>query len=358
MVFKKDSIQMVWPFLLLLVLASNFSFYHSSLWVNLLPSKMNGIVLASIFDLTIVAPVLFLAWRRKLGWKNFLELMAGGLIIARFMIPMEYLAPFKALTWGGFVIEGAFLLLEVLLLVTLFKYLPEIIRTVKKSPLPLLFSFSHAVDERVKKHPFIKVICSEMLMFYYAFGSWKKKPKHQANTFTLYKNSSLIAFQVMMIHAIVIETLGIHWWLHDKSFILSLILLVINIYTVIFFLGDIQAVRLNPLQVEHDCLYVSLGLMKRMEIRYEDIEEVIEDKEIVEQKRSNKAIDFVAGDFEKVYPNVILKLRCPVEATLLMGIKKQYEQVAIRVDDPRKFKEVLKQKLFSPPSGIGTPFHD
>lgn len=45
--------------------------------------------------------------------------------------------------------------------------------------------------------------------------------------------------------------------------------------------------------------------------------------------------------------------------TLPMGIKKEYEQAAIRVDDPFKFIEELKQKLFSPPSGIGTPpFHD
>jgi hypothetical protein len=345
MVFRKDSIQFVWLFLLLLVLASNFSLYHSSFGASLLPAKMNGVVIGSILDLTIVAPVLFLVWQRKLGWKNFLVFMAGGLIVVRFMIPMEYLAPFTAITWVGFGMEGAFLLFEILLLVTLFKYLPEIIRTVKKSPLPLLFSFSHAVDEKVRKQPIIQVICSEMLMFYYAFGSWKKKPTHKENTFTLHKKSSLIAFQVMMIHAIVIETLGIHWWLHDKSIILSVILLVLNIYSVIFFLGDMQAVRLNPLQVGQDRLYVSFGLMKRMEISFEDIDEVIEDKEILEQKLSKKTIDFVARDFEKVYPHVILKLRCPVEATLPIGIKKQYEQVAIRVDEPVKFKEVLKQKL-------------
>jgi membrane protein YdbS with pleckstrin-like domain len=345
MVFKKESIPIVWLFLLFLVLASNFSLYHSSLGVNMLPVNRNGVVIGSILDLTIVAPILFLAWRRKLSWKNLIMLMAGGLIVARFMIPMEYLAPFKVLTWVGFVIEGAFVLLEILLLVTLFKYLPEIIRTVQKSPLPLLFSFSHAVDEKVRKHPVIQVICSEMLMFYYAFGIFKKKPQHKENTFTLYKKSSLIPFQLMMIHAIVIETLGIHWWLHDKSFILSLILLVTNIYSVILFLGDIQAVRFNPLQIEDDRMYVSLGLMKRMEIRWEDIEEVIEDRKILEQKISKKTIDFVARDFEKVYPNVILKLKCPVEVTLLMGIKREYEQVAIRVDESEKFKELLKQKF-------------
>lgn len=345
MVFKKVSLHMIWPTLFFIVLVSNFALYRSSLGISILPANTNPVVLGSLIDLTIVAPILFLAWQRKLSWKSLLTLMAGGLIVARFMIPMQYLAPFKTLTLVGFVMEGAIVLLEILLLFTLFNYLPEIIRIVKKNPIPLLFSFSNAVEQKVRKHPIIQVICSEMLMFYYAFSLWKKEPKYKENTFTLYKNSSLIAFQVMMIHAIVVETLGVHWWLHDKSLVLSLILLVLNIYSVVLFLGDIQAMRFNPLQIENDRMYVSLGLMKRMEIRWEDIEEVIEDRSILEKKLSKNTIDFVARDFEKTYPDVIIKLKHPGEATLLMGIKKKYEQVAIRVDDSVKFKEVLRTKL-------------
>lgn len=345
MVVKKSSIHLAWPCLLLLVLASNLTLYRSSFGISHLPENPNGIVIASIIDLTIVAPLLFLAWKRKMNWKNLIILMGLGLILARFIIPMEYFAPFKMFTWVGFGIEGAVVLLELLLLITLFKYLPEIIREVKKSQLPLLFSFSSAVEEKVKKQPIIQVICSELLLFYYAFGMWRKKPQSKENTFTLHKNSSLIAFQLMLIHAIVIESIGIHWWLHDKAFILSIILLVLNIYSVILFLGDIQAVRLNPLQVEHDRMYISLGLMKRMEIRWDDIAEVIEEREILEQKLSNNTIDFVARDLEKVYPTVILRLKQPVKATLLMGIEREYEQVAIRVDEAGKFKEVLQEKL-------------
>lgn len=345
MVLNKLSIRMIWPTLFLLVLASNFALYRSSLGISILPANTNPVVLGSLIDLTIVAPVLFLAWQRKLSWKYLLTLMAGGLIVARFMIPMQYLTPFKTLTLMGFVVEAAFILLEILLLLTLFKYLPEIIRSVKKSSLPLLFSFSNAVDQKVKKHPIIQAICSEMLMFYYAFFLWKKEPVYKENTFTLHQKSSLIAFQVMMIHAIVVETLGVHWWLHDKSLVLSLLLLVLNIYSVVLFLGDIQAIRFNPLQIENDRLYISLGLMKRMEVRWEDIDEIIEDRAALEKKLTKNTIDFVARDFEKTYPDVILKLKHPKEATLLMGMKKKYEQVAIRVDDSENFKQLLKMKL-------------
>lgn len=82
-----------------------------------------------------------------------------------------------------------------------------------------------------------------------------------------------------------------------------------------------------------------------MEIRWEDIDEIIEDRSTLEKKLTKSTIDFVARDFEKAYPDVIIKLKHPQEATLLMGMKKNYEQVAIRVDEPEKFKEVLKSKL-------------
>lgn len=146
MVLHKSSLRMLLPILLLLVLTSNFALYRSSVGTSLLPANTNPVVLGSLIDLTLVAPLLFLAWQGKLTWKYFIALMASGLIVARFMIPMQYLTPFKALTGMGFVVEVVFILFEVVLLLTLFTYLPVIIRSVKKSSLPLLFSLAVFVN--------------------------------------------------------------------------------------------------------------------------------------------------------------------------------------------------------------------
>ncbi|MDZ5610620.1 hypothetical protein U2I54_27385 [Bacillus pseudomycoides] len=97
----------------------------------------------------------------------------------------------------------------------------------------------------------------------------------------------------MMIHAIVIETLGIHWWLHDKSIIISIILLVLNIYSVVYFLVNIQTIRLNPMYINERSMYFSLGLLKRAEIDFNDIECVIEDSMILKSKLSKDTIDFI-----------------------------------------------------------------
>jgi len=345
LLLKKNSVSLLFLSLLLLVLSSNYLLYHSPFEIHSSSSNFNGLVLGSILDLSLIAPLLFLAWQRKFGWKYFIVLMATGLIAARFIIPIEYLSSFKAVMWLGIGVESLLILFEISLLFMLAKNLPDMIEKVKASSLPLLFSFSYVINKKFPKKPIIQIICSEMMMFYYAFGTWKKQPNSETNTFTIYKRSSLITFQIMIIHAVVIETLGIHWFLHSKSVILSLILLILNIYSIIFFLGDIQALRFNPLRIEHNRIYLSLGLAKRMEIQLKDIEELIVDTEVLEQKTSKTTIEFIARDFEKVYPDIILKLKFPVEATLFMGIKRKYEQVAIRLDNPQDFKKILKQQL-------------
>ncbi|MEW4263540.1 beta-carotene 15,15'-monooxygenase [Priestia megaterium] len=345
MVLHKKTVSFVALFLLLLVISSNYVLYHSSFGLQSLPADLNGVVVGSILDLSLVAPLLFLALQRKFSVKYFIVLMATGLIAARFIIPSEYLASFQSVMWLGVGIEGILILFELSLLFMLAKNVPPILRRIKSSSLPFLFSFSQAVNEKFPKQTFLHVLSSEMLMFYYAFGTWKKKPSTEGNTFTLYKRSSFITFQIMIIHAIVIETLGLHWLLHNTSIILSIVLLILNIYSIVFFLGDIQALRLNPLRVEDDRLYVSFGLSKRMEISFSDIAEIVEDAHILQQKVPNTTIEFIARDFETVHPDLLLILKSPIEATLFMGIKKKYQQVAIRVDDPNAFKKIVKERL-------------
>ncbi|MGG0463807.1 beta-carotene 15,15'-monooxygenase [Priestia aryabhattai] len=345
MVLHKKPVSFVALFLLLLVISSNYVLYHSSFGLQPLPADLNGVVVGSILDLSLVAPLLFLAWQRKFNLKYFIVLMATGLIAARFIIPNEYFASFQSVMWLGVGIEGILILFELSLLFMLAKNVPPILRRIKSSSLPLLFSFSRAVNEKFPKQTFLHVLSSEMLMFYYGFGTWKRKPSAEGNTFTLYKHSSFITFQIMIIHAIIIETLGLHWLLHNTSIILSVVLLILNIYSIVFFIGDIQALRLNPLRVEDDGLYISFGLAKRMEISFRDIAEIVEDAHILQQKVPNTTIEFIARDFETVHPDLLLILKSPIEATLFMGIRKKYQQVAIRVDDPHAFKKIVKERL-------------
>ncbi|MGE7622147.1 beta-carotene 15,15'-monooxygenase [Viridibacillus sp. NPDC096237] len=347
---QRDLKSYIWMALLLLVLTTNFALYRTPLSEIILSEETKGVILGSLFGLAIVAPLLIIAINRKnkFSIKRFIMLMAGGLIFAKLLIPAQHLAPYVGFSYVGFAIEGSIVLLELSLIALLFILMPAIIREVRTYDEGLLFAFPKAVQKKVSKQRIVQMIISDLLMFYYAFASWKKPIPITPNSFTLHKKSSLLAFQIMLIHGVVIETIGIHWWLHEKSIILSIILLILNVYSVVFFLGDIQAVRLNPVRLKGQKLYLSLGLVKQMELSLDDIKSITTDQEELEKKLNTKTtIEFVARDFEAVYPHIILELKRPCTASLLLGFKKQYSRVAIRLDDPIAFKQALQQHSFS-----------
>jgi hypothetical protein len=313
-----------------------------------LPEETKWVILGSFIDLAIVSPLLVLAIYKKRNFtiKRFIFLMAGGVILARIIIPTKYFEPFVAISYIGIAMEGLLVLFELSLLFMLVRYMPAIIRQVRMSDKGLLFSFPAAIEEKVHKHAILQIVASEILMFYYAFSSWRKKTPIGEEYFTLHRKSSLVAFQIMMIHAIIIETIGFHWWLHDKSILLSILLLILNIYTVIFFLGDIQSVRLNPVKVTDYYLYLSLGLAKKMALSLDDISSITMDQTLLEEKINTKTtIDFIARDFETVHPHMILELKKPCLATLFLGKEKTYTRVALRMDDSIQFYEMLREHI-------------
>ncbi|WLR42408.1 beta-carotene 15,15'-monooxygenase [Bacillus carboniphilus] len=269
--------------LVFIVLTTNLLLYRSPID---LPTESKWVVFGSLFDLAIFVPLILLAIYKKKSdsIKRFIIFMAAGLVIARFLISENHLEPFIVLTYVGFAIEGFILLFEFTILLILLRYLPKIYKQVRMCEDSLLHSFPKAVEGNVRKNPLVQVVVSEMLMFYYALGSWRQKAPNGKEYFTLHKNTSFIAFRVMIIHAIILETISLHWWLHNQSMVLSIVLLILNIYSILFFIGDIQSLRLNPIKITDQHLYLSMGLMKKMKIPLENISAINIDAQLLEKK--------------------------------------------------------------------------
>ncbi|MBW6062351.1 beta-carotene 15,15'-monooxygenase [Planococcus sp. CP5-4] len=325
-----------WTFaFLFLVLISNFLVYRSPFSSSVIPEDSFWLVVGSLVDFAIVIPLLWLLSFR-INAKQLLAVIATGLIAARFIIPALYFEPFAPLFYMGLIIEISVLAAELALLVILLIHIPKIRRSMSKQSGSPLFSLFPAVHENIKPNPLVHIVLSEALAFYYAFFTWKKRPPEDPTSITLHKNTSSIAFNIMLIHAIVIETLGIHWWLHDKSAVLSIVLLILNVYSVIYFIGDIQATRLNPLTIKGGNLNVSLGLNKRISAPIESIAAVRWGA-----KPEADALEFVAKDFEEPEPQVVIDFNVPQQAVLFFGKTRPISQIALKVDDPEKLKSLL-----------------
>lgn len=322
---------------LFIVLLSNILLYRSPMTSAIITDETKDVVIGSLIDFGFIIPLLLLATFR-LSWKQFTAAVALGLVLSKLIIPDPYFAPYAAVPWVALGFEGLLLIAELTLLVILIVRLPAIVRELRAQSDSPLFALLPAYQKQIKPNPLITLLLSEALMIYYAFGTWKKKAPETDQTVTLYKSTSMIAFQVMLIHAIVLESVGLHWWLHEKSAILSFVLLLFNVYSVIYFLADIQAVRLNPLEIRNGEMRISLGLSKRMTVPLHQVRAIRWGAEA-----DKDALQFIARDFEERLPHVVIDFHEPQSATLFMGREKTYSQIAIRADEPEKLRRLLAE---------------
>lgn len=336
MVYRKTRVANLAIAFLLLVLVTNFLLYQSSVPDFLSLQVTSGAAIGSLIDLAIIAPLLFYA-AFKISVKQTIGLMVAGLVIARFLIPSELFAPFAGILYAGIAVEVLLVLAELGLLFLVIWKVPLIRKQMTEMNEGAIYSLLPSVEKVVTKNVFIRIVMSEFLMMYYAFFTWKKKAPSHAGVVTMHVKTSAVAFNIMLIHGIVIETIGLHWWLHEKSIVLSIILLIFNIYSVFFFLADIQITRLHPLEIKNGKLYITKGLTARMVVPLNMLKEV----EWGVALPSKDTLQFMYRDFEDVVPQAIIHLQEPIEATIFMGMKKSVTEFAIRVDEPQKLKELL-----------------
>ncbi|MGM0845304.1 MAG: hypothetical protein ACQEUT_10030 [Bacillota bacterium] len=329
-----------------LIILCNFFAYR-------LEDVPEGMVLGSIVDLMIVIPLMayFFIIRRHHSAKILSFVIAAGYGAAWIIIPNEHLSSLPFFKYLLIAAEGAFLLLELYIAIKVIKALPKVWQHTKKLKETNSDFFPHrletAINENMSAPLFIKIYLTELSLFYYSLCSWKKKAVITQDSFTLHKKTSTIALYIMIIHAILIETIGLHYLLHQWNPLVSWILFFLNIYTVLFLLAQIQGFRLNPMIMTDDQLIIRIGFASRMNIPLKNIDFIHDyggpeklGKE--EEKVTYKAI---APDFIEEKPQLEIVLKKPQTAHYLYGWTKTVSQVHIRLDEPTAFKQALTQKI-------------
>ena len=187
-------------------------------------------------------------------------------------------------------------------------------------------------------------------MFYYSFFSWWKKPLpslNDAQTYTNHKNTSAVAFYMMLIHALVLESVGFHFLLHSWNATFAIIVLILNVYTLLCFLAEIQAIRLCPFMITNEHLYLQVGMMQQLTVPLEEIKRIHDYQGSEKLSKNEKKI------FSMQYFPILLKrnqplkseFQTPQEVKLMYGFKKKVTKAHLRPDEPQKFYETLCQRL-------------
>ncbi|MBJ9980636.1 hypothetical protein IBT50_25805 [Bacillus sp. S70] len=338
----------IWIGLVSLIMLSNYLLYT----LPIVPAAPKEVVLGSLLDCMFVIPIItyFFIIRKRYSLTYIVPVVIAGYIFARFIIPSDYLQDFSYVSYIIVAGEIAFVCLELFLLYKIVRKLPTIIKKYKEYKSEYS-SFSYAIDAAfdatMKRNKLIDIIVTECKLIYYAFLSWREKVPEGEYVYSYHKKTGAIGVYIMIIHATLIESIGFHYLLHQWNPVIAWILLILNVYAMIYFIAEIQAMRKNPLNVTEEQVIIQIGLGKKIVIPFTQIDNIAFYKgdELLTAKEGKQVLDATVMEFIKEPATFEITLKEPVKAQLLYGFSKTVSRVHLNVDEERKFYDAVKEKL-------------
>ncbi len=190
--------------------------------------------------------------------------------------------------------------------------------------------------------PALGLILTEFSLLYFALGGWFKKFENlnSSNTpFSYHRKSGYAAILGVIIMVLITETLALHLLLQQWSALAAWIFTGLSVYGLFWMLGDYQAMRLHPIILGQEFLFIRTGMRRRATLPLVDIAAI--EKFNSREKRAKDYLGLsVFGD-----PRLVIHCKHPVVVLGLFGIKREVSRIGLAVDDEKRFVEALQQRL-------------
>jgi membrane protein YdbS with pleckstrin-like domain len=332
-----------------LILLSNYILYRTSMFGPI----PEGAVIGSLLDLLIILPLMtyFLIIRKRYSLKYLGIVIFSGFAAAYFIVPQQHLSQYSYLPYLLMISEAALLLFELYIAYNVITRLPKLLKEYKKLAKQnsfFLFNIRTAVENSLPGNSAAKVLVSEFSMFHYALFSWKKKIQiEHGQPFTYHKKTSVNAVYIMIIHAIAIESIGLHYFLHSWNAIVSYILLFLNVYGILFFLAELQATRVTPFLLTEAHLLLQTGFSKSMHLPMSKIKEIkhYDGPETFSRKEQAALYDARVADLIQEKPMFEITLSESHDVHFMYGLKRKVNRIVLNVDEPDVFYNEIKRSL-------------
>ena len=167
----------------------------------------------------------------------------------------------------------------------------------------------------------------------YALFSWRRK---SPEGFTFHERSGWDSIVVCFLVVIAAESIGMHLFVAHFSVKIAWVVTVLDVYGMLWLIGDYHALRLLPTVVHHDRVDFRLGQRWSVTVDRDNIAAIEPVRSESDWKR--KGVLKLAMIDE---PRLLIRLREPVVATGLAGITKTIDTIAALPDDEVGFKSAL-----------------
>jgi hypothetical protein len=179
-----------------------------------------------------------------------------------------------------------------------------------------------------------RAVAFEISIIYYAFSGWRKRAPAG---FTVHQRSGWGTVVGVFIFLIAVESIGAHLVVQMWSVKAAWIVTTLDIYGLLWLLGDFQALRLRPTRIEGDTLVLNYGLRWRAEIPLSAIAAIEPVRGEADWKR--KGVLKMAMLDE---PRLLIRFAEPRTMQGLAGIRRTFDAIAILADDDTGFADALR----------------
>ena len=171
--------------------------------------------------------------------------------------------------------------------------------------------------------PLARVAITEATLLWYGLLSWRKRP---GPGFTAHRRAGLIAIDAVFVLLVLAEAIPASFWLHGWW---RLGMGALHAYSMLWLLGDLQALRLRPSTIEGRALHLRIGL--RWEARLPLASLTFAGAPGQDNDPSGPLPLRVAVIGQ---PNLLLRFSEPQTLRKIFGIEKRAAAIALLVDDP------------------------
>ena len=179
-----------------------------------------------------------------------------------------------------------------------------------------------------------RMVAYEIATTYYAIFGWRKPAP---SGFTVHRRSGWASIVCVFVFLIAIESVCAHLLVQLWSVKAAWVVTALDLYGVLWLLGDYQALRLRPTRIDGETLQLSYGLRWRASIPLDTIASVETVRSEKEWKR--KSVLKMAMLDE---PRLIVRFKTPQTAHGLAGLTRNIEAVAILADDDDGFAAAMR----------------
>jgi len=301
----------------------------------------NALAFGITADIVIVIPSVycfFLVRKKQAPIISLVPVIILSLAVASFILPagqQNYLE----------VVKKAVPLLELVALGYLATRIRAIIKNfhaVKQSEIYFIDALTESCKRVLGRLPALGFVLTEFALIYFAFGGWFKKFVNLDSNnlpFSYHHKSGYAAILGIIMMILLAETTALHLLLQVWSKAAAWIFTGLSMYSLFWLLGDYHAMRLHPIVLSRNILFIRTGLRWRATLPLANI--VAIQKFNAREKRTDNYLGLaVFGD-----PRLVIHCKQPVLVQGLFGIKREVSRLGVTVDDEKLFLEILQQRI-------------